>query len=1116
MMIYISRIKIRGFKSFKSIDIILPKDFVCLAGPNGSGKSNICDAIRFACGEKSLKGLRTKKVKDLISHNLKMAEVAIYLDGDEKHEIRRAIREDGKIMYRLDGNRSTRTSILNLLKKFNIDESGRNTIAQGETQRIITMTAKERRGIIDSIAGISEFEDKKKEAMKNLEVVETRLREGSIILGEKLGMLGELEKEKEFAIKYLENKKIFSNAKGSLIKKEMERLSPELEKAILDAQKISNSIKAKQADLTELDGKIKIYEQEKTSFLNEIELRQHKSELSKKMEAVRFAIAINEQELEEKKRAISNISPEIIALAEELKKDKEELKKTEENLKNVETECNTLKARVGTYAPAKIVSLTSAAKLEEKKTELARSRERAIKIEGEINVSEQLANEKESTLNISISDNRIQQEKLREEIAALKKEIAEAKAELDSLFENEREMQGKIAEMEKHLLSLRERTAELRSQNPRLVSNAAMNFINQTNVREKGSGINGALIDLVKFDAKYANAIEAAVGARLLYIVVDCANTATKLIAKIKENGRVRITFIPLKEIKSVKIEASEGLGLLMDYVKFDSEVEKAVQYAFGETILISNMDEAKKIGIGKYRMVTLDGELFEKSGVITGGRMQTGITANAALSKLESEIAEIKNARESMLGEVCSLREQMSSVRSICAEKEVHLKSCEIQLSAFANEDERAKKEIECANIKKTEVDELRVKVQRLVLDKTALEKEITILTEEIARDEQSVAVEREHLMKRDEESNKKYVEITAKISSLETKREALFNEIAIRKTNLRKSELNLEQRCNEKNACVSRISELERNLLNEKNELMKQEKEITSSNKELESIFKKMKESEEKIIEFGKQRGQILFEIEKMNKEINGLAIKKATNETRLADLTAEFYSFKEFEFLDISKDELVEMAKNADSFLSTNQNVNLTSIELCEKKSSEIRDTQEKMKTLKEEKEAIIKMIEELDVRKKEAFFNTFYAVSDNFRKIFRHIPQIGECYLYLDKPNDPFGSGLYLKIKRGTRELGIESLSGGENTLIALMFIFALQFVKPSPYYVLDEADSALDKENSKNFAKLIREMSKDSQFILVSHNDTVVISASVVFGVSKSDGISKVVGIKFEN
>lgn len=156
----------------------------------------------------------------------------------------------------------------------------------------------------------------------------------------------------------------------------------------------------------------------------------------------------------------------------------------------------------------------------------------------------------------------------------------------------------------------------------------------------------------------------------------------------------------------------------------------------------------------------------------------------------------------------------------------------------------------------------------------------------------------------------------------------------------------------------------------------------------------------------------------------------------------------------------------------------------------------------------------MIAEIEEHKKEAFFDTFQAVSDNFSGMFRHI-NIGDGHLYLDKPATPFESGLFIKIRKSNRDYSLDALSGGEKTLVALMFIFALQFFKPAPFYILDEVDAALDKPNSRNLADLISRMTGDSQFIVVSHNDTVMSSADSVVGVAKVGTASRLVGVKLK-
>jgi len=254
--------------------------------------------------------------------------------------------------------------------------------------------------------------------------------------------------------------------------------------------------------------------------------------------------------------------------------------------------------------------------------------------------------------------------------------------------------------------------------------------------------------------------------------------------------------------------------------------------------------------------------------------------------------------------------------------------------------------------------------------------------------------------------------------------------------------------------------------------------------------------------------------MELDKLAKDMNNLTVRKATAATRMDDLKAELANYQGAEMLDLKKDELSSLIAESERVLAELGNVNMAAIEMYEKKKAEIEEARERIGKLDVERQAIMSMINEIEEHKKEAFFETFQAVSDNFNKMFKHI-SIGEGHLYLDKPATPFESGLFIKIRRNNIDYSLDALSGGEKTLVALMFIFALQFFKPTPFYILDEVDAALDKANSKNLAGLVYGMTKDSQFIVVSHNDTMMASADSVIGVAKVGGISKLVGVKLK-
>jgi len=1116
-MLFISRIKIRGFKSFKLVDVPLPKGYVCLAGPNGSGKSNFTDAIRFVMGESSLKSLRAKKVKNLILAGSRAAEVTIYLDGDEKLEIKRAIREDGKILYKLNGVKTTRTAILDALKKHNLDESGRNIIAQGEVQRIIGMGAKERRQIIDAVAGISDFEDKKNEAMKELSKVEEKIREANLVLGEKNAFLSELGKEKETAITYMDAKKKFNNAKGTLLKKEMEKLKKELGSNNEKTAKLHDEVAKKEKEIADAEEKIKQIETLRMEISRDLQLKQQTSGLIKKIEELKAAITSRGQMISDRENSIKKIDEENSKSAKETERDKQEVAALDKEMEKLKKELSGYETEMAKYSSTSKTSEleTLADNIEKISLNEREISDRLLRLESEINAKKEIIIAKKQEIETVLSaigmkseeDNNLDKEK-----GKLKGQLATVIKELENMFSEEKALNERSAELDRKLLELREKHSVMRVQASPSLANPALRFVSELKTKE--DGIYGTLAELIKFESKYTTAVEAAAGSRLNYVVVKDADTATKVIKLLKKTGNGRATFIPLREIRAMEAMANKGQKIVSSVLSFSNEVKKAIDYAFGETLLMDSVEDAKKFGIGNARMVTLEGEIFERSGVISGGKVQNSILAATQINKIEQEINEIKEEKAGIMRELVSSRESASKIRAGKSDIELKIKTLEIE--------EKTEKELLAANQKslqrKKDIEEEIKSMESMIKERTAehakLKEESAGLKKKLAELTDSLNKMEEKSKEEADETTRKKTELTAHISSIRATVEGKRRELEIRKNELFRREEQAKMNEKEKKDLIDNISELKKSINNEREELSKNEEKVSSTSKMIERLFERMKEYELELQAIGETRGKLKIDLDKFNKDMNQLEVKRAVADTRLLDINAEFSGYREFEELEIKTDELQEMVKNAEQIISSLVNVNMAAIEMFDRKKIEIDELQKNITTLDGERKSVLQMIEEIDTRKKGAFYEVFDAVSDNFRKMFKYI-KVGEGFLYLDNPNEPFESGLHIKLKRMNHEHSIESLSGGENSLVALMFIFSLQFVKASPFYILDEIDSALDKENSKNLAQLLQSMSENSQFIVVSHNDYVMALADAILGVTRIDGVSKLVGVKLE-
>ena len=1109
-MIRISHLKLRNFKSFKNLNIELPPGVVCFAGPNGAGKSNITDAISFVLGESSLKSLRAKKVKDLIHIESRTAEVWLRFDGDEKYEIKRAIRDDGKIIYRLNGKRTTRTSVLEVLKKYNLDISGRNIIAQGEVQRIGNMNGKERRQIIDAVAGITDFEDKKKEALSELALVEGRINEANIIVGERMAFLNELAKERDIAIRYKEAKEKLDGARGALVKIELEKSKKELEKYESQRNELEEKKKKIQEETDKNRSEIERITNEKAELTGELQKKQKSSEEIRKMEELKARIAATDEKVREKNELLARFRKESGEIDAQIKKEANELENLKEEIGKLEKELKEWEKKSGSQ---NIRYSSAIEELKRKKNEI----EKELSELKEKNAN--LTAEKKATMaRLEMTRKQLaefnadtEETKANEQIEKMRAEKTNIEETLEELFQQTKEANKRIGEIEKEMLELKEKISIYRVRASPQLMNPALRLIEE--LKQKENGIYGTVADLIQFDASLSRAVEAAGGGRLLYVVVDKADRAIKIIERLKKERIGRVTFIPLDSIRSNEPKSIAGFESIITKIKFNPEVRKAMEYVFGDTVLIKSHEDAKAIGIGKCRMVTTDGEIYEIAGTIAGGFVESGILAQNQLKKLEDAFATAKKEKEELTARLYSIREEEAELRARKSRIETEIKMLENEAKQRMEEEAQTRNKREQLQ---REAEEMEKKTREYESQIASIEKRIAELSEKsiaiIANLEKAEKEEAE----KNEEANRKAKEIVEKVSGLRAtiegkKKEQQMISESFEQKNARAKEIREEIEKLEKEIKES-IAEAEKST----KQLREEEEKMRTKGKQIEELFERIREYEQKLQALGEKNEILRRDMAAVEKELAQLEVKKATTKTRLGDLETEIQKYANVKiFENETKQKLSEMVEEAERVLNEiGANVNLAAIEAYAKKEAEISEVKKKIDQLNEERNAIMKMMDEIEERKKEVFFEAFNKINDNFKKMFSYV-NIGQGYLLLDKPNEPFESGLYIKIRHGNHEYPLDSLSGGEITLISLMFIFALQFFKPAPFYVLDEIDAALDKENSKRMVELIKQMSKDSQFIVVSHNDTVIANSDVVYGVTKSGNASKVVAVKLE-
>jgi len=1010
---------LHNFKSFRKGSVEFVKGVNGITGPNGSGKSTICDAILFALGENSLSRLRVNKVSKLINDfsNKPIASVKIELDGEKKVEIKRIIRADGKTKFYLNGKRVTRKALVDFLKSFSAEPSSTNTIAQEEVTKLINMSPKERRALIDEISGIEEFNQKKEEAKKELEKVEQKLSEANILLNERLGYLKELEKERAQALLYKElqekirkisyaivsfsleeNKKILD----SLIKKEIELQQKKKE--------IEERAKAKSSDLEKIRSSLK----EKIQKINELNLQKQnfiekKQELEKSIELAKYRLAKEEESLknlESEKQEQEKKLEELIKREIELRK---EFEKVNEEIKNI-------------YGNEKVIEEEE---LEQKRARIAEEKAKNIAILNQ--------NEEEEKSNIEEIEKQLSQ--VEKDFEEKSKELKEIEKEIEEIEKQKNEIGIKIIEEE----------AKGRGK--------VYDFVT------KKEGVFGTVAELISFGKEYEKAINACAASRMNYFVVENADVANKIIKELNEKRIGRAGFIPLKELKETKKES----GSIAELISYDKKFEKVVSYLFGSTFL-ANFEEIKA-NPGK-RYVTIDGTIIEESFILTGGYIET------------INFGELKKKQK-------EIEKQESEKRQILEQKRKELSSIELRRIEL-----------------KTKADYERKRI------------------EEIRR-------RNKELRKQKEEAKKRLQELQ-KIEEELNKSKPVAKEVIEKRIIVSKLEPEIRNVCERKEEVLKRIKQIEEEVSRIKKQKQEDEEEIKKIEEEIKSIkppqefeqiYKEYQELQERESEIAKELGAIQKEIDFAKDEDQRTAIRKAEIETRLKDLLAEIKNYKEEDKgIEIKSEEerqkFEKELEEAKKKIEELKNVNMLAIQAYEEKSKELKEVEEKVERIKQEKEAIIKMIKEIDEKKNKVFKENFEKVNSNFKKLYYYTFN-EEAELYLDKPREPFSSGLYIRVKKTKRDE--ESFSGGEKTIIFLLLLFALHFTKNLSFYLLDEVDAPLDKENTKKIFSLIKKISQESgtQFIIVTHNDLSIRQMDAVIGVTKTEEGSKVYGIDLQ-
>jgi len=1127
MKTFITGLHLHGFKSFgRKSALEFSPGLNTVIGPNGSGKSNILDSLCFILGRMSSKDLRAENFSDLIFKKKNVgageAEISLVLDNSggvfpyatKSIEIVRRIKKDGGTQYKINNKNATRQEILELLSLVKIHPEGHNIILQGDIARFVDMKPLEKRALIEEIAGIGTYEMRKQKALSELGKVGERLKESQIILTEKDAYLKNLEEEKKGAEQYRSMKAELASLQAAEIKLRMDLVNAKKNKTLAEIEKRDNSITNLKLEFDITKKKIEQLREKIEKLEKEIEKKGGEESLilQKEIETIKIAA--------EKSRMLIAASHNEIARIETRRG------QLEKNLHEIEIKIREKEQERAEFTAQrkKILAIEEASKKDDDDSELRSLDEKISALDKE---TEKLNSEllglknKKSALSAELTiiehelksaDERLRQSS-RFDAKKIEKRHKEIQEEIGRLATQDSKLALDLGELKKELIKKEEELLKTKAQSSvqdiLLRDRAIKELFSQ---KKKISGILGTVAELGKVDKEYADALSVAAGNRMKYIVVENSDAAIKCLQALKTARAGIATFLPLDKLivdEPAEAPKKQGIiGLASELITCESKYKKVFRYIFRNTLIVDSIQTAKSLGAGKFRMVTLEGDLFEQSGAITGGFRERGIGISfeknefqGMLVKLESDLA--------LLNKNGAAAEEK---RKEIGEKIYELRKEKSELEGKAEFSKGFDKDF----------DKLEKKITELEKKKSSSAEEAKELEKEIIAYEKNLAektTKRNLLKLKLFGSGKKEFEAElARKSEVESQLAAIVatleNALLPEKENIAKVMQGLEK---EKKTFEKQIVEEEKNLAQLDSELEGKEKDEDKFHTQFKEISEEKSSSGALLREEESKYNSSQFEITKLEHEKNNFAIERAQHEAEFAALKQELEPFVDVRQAENIKniDDTKRRIRAMNEKIAQLGNINMRALEIFEAVKQEHENLASRVGKLSSEKDDVVKVIDEIETKKKDAFMTSYNLVAEKFKEIHAKIAIKNHAALDLENAQNPFDGGVLVKIvgEKGTR-MSLAALSGGEKTLVALALIFAIQEHDPAPFYLLDEIDAALDKENSEKIAKLLHEYSQKAQIIIITHNDAVISQADNIYGVNLTkEGWSNVVSMK---
>ena len=1177
------QIEMVGFKSFADpIKITFNNGITAIVGPNGCGKSNVADAIRWVLGEQSSKMLRGTSMQDVIfkgtekRKSMSFCEVSLLFDNSNKifksdYEeicITRKLYRSGESEYLLNHTNCRLKDITELLHDSGIGKSGYSIIGQGKVEEIINSKPIDRRAIFEEAAGIAGFKVKKVDAERKLERTRDNLVRITDIVSEIDRQLKPLKHQAEVAKKYLELKeklkvlevnayiyqydyaaanKAEIEEKINAIVEEMNLRQGKLDQVILDYNNTFEKVNSIDADISGLrdiilnitvqlekqagqtnliNEKIQTREQE-LKRLNEelLKLTENEQGFSQELNSKTSELNLKKNKLTELNKVMEQVSVYYEKINSELSKSENEAQETQRKLFETLSKLGDVKAQISALNAEKTTYSEQLKNLE--------ANARTVKnklIESRVNVADckkiiEKLNLQKEELNLSINEHLAEQNKLDSEFKQSETNLNNINSNILSLEHRKKMLEDMQREYEGYNGSVK-----------RLLTDAEKN----ANLKNK---IVGVLASLIKVPQNFQSAIEMALGSAVQNVVTFSDDGAKELINYLKQREYGRVTFLPINTIKERyfdnsyrKLLTSPGIfGVASELISYNKNIANIISNLLGATVVVDNINTAVNLAKQSrysFRIVTLDGDVINPQGSITGGSKKAQV-ANLLSRETDIELSakailKLQTEKEELLKQISNLSNKLAAVNEVIKQKSNSLREVEI---SFAAETERYEKYNSICLSLEQESNSLSSEVAKTNQIIDGISNEISKIsnTENLNENptttlEQNNSQFTEMRSKRDDYANQ--------ITNLKVEIASISSEILSLESDIERIKFALSNAVSMREELNSALTENKNNLANlrgmaeqsgaestvgvdtEKLNQTKIEVEnLTNQKSTLQSTLRSLEEERMALgVEVNKlqdRKHQQEINLSKIDTDIETLQ-ERVWTEYELTYNTAQDYKVADFDVKQGLQD-INKLRREINGLGNVNVNAIEDSKLLEERHGNLYVQAQDLIKAEEDLKQIIKDLSDEMTAR----FDEAFNQINSNFGVVFKELFGGGSAKLQLVQSEDMLEAGVDIVAEPPGKKLSnITLLSGGEKSLTAIAILFAILRLRPMPFCLLDEIEAALDEANVARFAKYLQRYSEETQFIVITHKKPTMEHADALFGVTMEEkGVSKVVSVK---